>query len=407
MYYVGIDWADQKHDIALLDNNGTVIVKPFTIKKSPEGFAQLVDKLRRLSPDPVDFKIGIETPFNLLVDFLVDLGYAVFALFPGAMKSFRKRYRASSARDDRFDALVVADVLRTDKACWRRIDFGSEPVREIRLVVRDHHFLVSAHIAFCNSLRSTLKEYYPEYVQFFSNVACASSLAFLVAYPDFAAAQKLAREQLADFFKEHHFRRSKTVNTIYELLHRPHLRVPEALVRVKKRKALVCAKNLVALQAELDQYTARLKEIVEQHPDGQLFLSYPGVSSATAARLLALFGDNRQLYLDVDELRALAGTCPVTEKSGGFSVTYYRRACNKFYRDAIHHLAFSSLRQASWAMAYYRKHRAMGKTHSHALRCLANIHLRLLFAMWKSKTAYDENLFLAQKTRHQIVNQQI
>lgn len=406
MHYVGIDWADQKHDVTILDHDGMMVTKNLTIKKNLVGFEQLLDKLRALTDDPQDLKIGIETPHDLLVDFLVDQGYSVFAMFPGAMKSFRKRYRSSGARDDQFDSFVLADVLRTDKACWRQVDFGSELIREIRLLTRDHHFLLAYHVALCNSLRSTLKAYYPEYIHFFADVACPTSLAFLLAYPDFNVASKLSRQQVADFFKEQHLRNGKIAHKIYELLHQKPLKVPQALIRAKQRKAIACAKELLVLTAELEQYTHRLQELVAQHPDGQLFLSYPGVSYVTAARLLALFGDNRKRYTHISELQGLTGTCPVTEKSGeDLRLIHYRQACNKFYRDVMRNLAFSSLRKAQWAMAYYQKHRAMGKTHSHALRCLANLHLRILFAMWKSRTCYDENIFLAQKARHLIANQ--
>jgi transposase len=413
MYYVGIDWADQKYDITIVDRHGTIISQNMTIKKNAAGFEQLLDKLRQLSADPQQVQIGIETPNNLVVDFLVDMGYAVLALFPGAMKSLRKRYRTSGARDDQFDAFVIADTLRTDQASpkavsiWRAVDFGSEWVREMRLLARDHHDLIAEQVRLRNSLRSTLKEYYPEYIQFFTDVACTTSLAFLQAYPDFNTASQLTRQQLTDFFKEHHWRRRQTINSIYERLHGKHLQVPAALSSTKKHKALACVKRLQFLAADIEQYARRLKALVEQHPDGQIFLSYPGVSYITAARLLALFGDNRALYANVTELQGRTGTCPVTEKTGDdYKIIYFRRACNKFYRDVMQLLAFSSLRFAAWAKAFYQKHRAQGKTHSHALRCLANLHLRLLFAMWKNKTRYDENHFLAQRARHLIANRQ-
>jgi transposase len=412
MYYLGIDWADQKYDVMIVDHNGAIVVEKLAIKKNPAGFEQLLDRLRQLSDDPQHFKIGIETPNNLIVDFLVDLGYAVFALFPGAMKSLRQRYRTTGARDDQFDAFVIADSLRTAQASpqaaavWRAVDFGSERARQLRVLTRDHHDWVAEHVRLSNSLRSTLKEYYPEYIRFFADVTCPSSLAFLQAYPDFAVARQLTRQQLTDFFKEHHCCRRQQLDNIYEILHRQPLNVPAVLVDTKKRKALACVKRLLLLAADIDAYTQLLKELVEQHPDGQIFLSYPGVSHVTAARLVALFGDNRALYANVSELQGRTGTCPVTEKSGDFSITYFRRACNKFYRDVMQLLAFSSLRVAAWAKAFYQKHRVQGHTHSHALRCLANLHLRLLFAMWKNKTRYDENFFLAQRARHLIANHQ-
>jgi transposase len=401
MYYVGIDWADQKHDGMILDHTGRVIFGPWSIKKNHAGFEQMADHLRNLSQDPEEFKIGLETPHNLLVEFLVDLDYPVYALFPGSMKSFRKRYRPSGARDDAFDAFVLADVLRTDSACWRKVDFGSDIIRETRLLVRDHHHLGHLQIDLSNSLRATLKSYYPEYIHFFSNVACPSSLAFLVAYPDLDSARKLSPQALRDFFKEHNLHNNRLINQIYTRLQQSPLRVAPTVVRAKTLKAMASAKQLIVLAHQIKPYTQRLEALVQKHPDGEIFLSYPGVSYVMAARLMALFGDNRERYLHVNELQALAGTCPVTEQSGKrFRVVYYRTACNKFYRDIMHNLAFSSLKAAPWAMAYYKHHRTLGKNHNHTLRCLGNLHLRILFAMWKHRELYDENIFLAQRARH-------
>jgi hypothetical protein len=407
MYYVGIDWADQKHDITILDHDGNVVVKGLTIRKNYAGFEQLLARLQSLSDRPQDFKIGIETPHNLLVDFLYDHGYAVFTLFPGAMRSFRIRYRASGARDDVFDAFVLANVVRNDPLCWRPVEFGSEVIREIRLLVRDQHALQQVYVLWNNSLRSALKDYYPEYIHFFNDVACPTSLEFLDSYPTFESARHLSQEQLTRFFHKQHFYNRKRVNKIYDLLQQKHLHVAPVLIRAREFKALMCAENLKRVAKDLHLYELRLKELVEDHPDGQLFMSFPGVSYLTAARLLAMFGENRDLYSDVSPLQGMAGTCPVTDRTGENrrGPIYFRRQCNKLYRDISHNLAFSSLRQATWALVYYRHHRARGKTHSHALRCLANLNLRILFAMWKTRTHYQEQIYLAQKARHGLTNQ--
>lgn len=403
MYHVGIDWADQKHDVTIVDQQGNVVCKNLTISKNHHGFNKLIDMLRGISVEPGDFKIGIETPHNLLVDFLLESGYAVYAIFPGNMKSFRKRYRPSGARDDAFDSFVLADVLRTDTACWRQVDFGSDLVRQIRVMARDQHHLVDLQTLLINSLQAALKEYYPEYLTFFSKTACKSSMAFLTKYPDFQSAAHLTFQQLCDFFKEQHFYKNKAILKIYEVLQQPNLNAQKPLFAAKRLKALVCVENLVQIASSLQKYDTALKNLVTEHPDGEIFLSYPGVGYRNAARLLAIFGDNRTLYKTPSELQTLVGTCPVTEKSGkSVRKIYFRRACNKFYRDTMHQVAFASVKYMPWAKAYYQKHRAKGKTHSHTLRCLANNHLKILFAMWKNKICYNENLFLAQKARNEL-----
>lgn len=406
MYFVGIDWADQKHDIAIVDDTGHVVTKPFTIKKSQQGFLSLLDQLWKLSMDKKQFKIGIETPYNILVDFLVDSNYPVFSIFPGSMKSFRKRYRTSGARDDHFDAFVLANTLRTDNACWRKVDFGSDLIREIRILVRDHHLWIAKQTAIVNALRSTLKEYYPEYIHFFADIACACSLVFLKTYPDFHSARQLSLDQLNRFFKEHGHRKPKRIYKMYQILQQDHLNVNPVVISVKKRQAVALVDQLMLLIKNIKDYTTQIQQLLYQHPDHHIFLSYPGTGEILAARLLALFGDNRDLYHDAAELQAMAGTCPVTEKSGkNIHVVYFRRSCNKFYRYVMHQLAFSSITKADWAMVYYKKHRALNKKNAHALRCLANLHLKILFAMWKNKTVYNENIFLAQKSRNLLATE--
>jgi hypothetical protein len=409
MYYVGIDWADQKYDILIIDQNAQIVGKPMVIPKNQKGFDELLQQLRRLSADPQQIKIGIETPQNLLVDFLIDFNYPVFSIFPGSMPSFRKRFRASFARDDLFDAYVLAHVRRTDNDCWRPVDLGSDPIREIKILVRDHHLLIGDQTALTNRFRSTIKAYYPEYIHFFADVACPSSLAFLQAFPDFDSSSQLSFEQLIDFFKQQHYYQTKRIEKIFKRLHQPHIFVKPGVVRTRSLKALITAEQLTQIMHPLKRYETQIEQLFVEHPDHQIYLSYPGVGTILGARLLTMFGDNRQRYADVSELQAFVGSCPVTEKTGGDNtrLVYFRRAGDKFYRDTIYQLAFSSLTKAKWALNYYQEHRRRNHSHAHALRCLAHIHLRILFAMWKNRTEYDENHFLAQRARYYMQTKKI
>jgi transposase len=407
MYYVGIDWADQKYDIVILDDQGHRALKYFTIPKSHDGFYNFLDRLRKLSLEPRQIIFGIETANNILVDFLFDLGYQIFWIQPGKMDSYRKRYRLSGARDDEFDAFVIANVLRTDRDYIRNIDFGSKIVREIRILVRDHHQLIEEQTALKNSFRATVKEYYPECVHFFKNIACPSSLAFLKAYPTFMDAKGLNKNQLTSFFKELGLvNYNAKVTKIYNITQQYYLTAAPVVIETKKFKALRLIEKLTTINNDIALYREKIKETLYQHPDHEFFLSYPGVADILAARLIAMFGDNRDLFQTANEIQTLAGCCPVTEKTGkNTKIIYFRRSCNKFHRDTSHNLAFSSLTKSNWALNYYKKHRNDGKTNAHALRCLANHHIKILFAMWKNKSKYDENIFLAQKLRNIIANE--
>lgn len=410
MYYTGIDWADQKYDLVILNDNGTYVYPIFEIDKSDEGFNELLGKLRKLSPNPDDFKIGIETPQNLLVDSLLMWGYPVFSIHPSSMKSFRRRYRPTNARDDKYDAYVLADVVRTDEACWKKVERGSKLTHYITMLVLDHYHLIQKYTAAHNTFKQTLKEYYPEYIHFFKDVSCPASLQFLTSYPSFDAAKQLDQQQLINFFKEQHLFNQKRVSNIYRILQHSHIDVPQAIISSKTLTALAYTKQLTVLNSCLDEYEQQIKTAIAKHPDTELFMSFPAVAEITAARLIALFGDNRRLYHDASLIQTKAGTCPVTEITGYdkkrnqcHKIIYFRQGCHKIYRSFVHRMAFSSLTQSQWCRDYYDNHRQMGHDHHHSLRCLANVLLKILFAMWKNNTMYDENIFLAQKTKH-IIN---
>jgi transposase len=407
MYYIGIDWADHKYDVVVLDDNGNHACPNFEIDKTADDFDRFVKKLNHLSSKTADFKICIETPHNLIVDFLLDKNYPVFLLPPSSMKSFRKRYRTTNARDDHYDAFVIADVARTDKTCCKIIEHPSSLTRQITELVFDHHRIVDRKVAIHNAFKQTLKSYFPEYLYLFSDISCQSSIAFFQQHPTIDSARRQSQQQLVDFFKTRHYFRKNSIQKMYRILQSNYLKVDQQIIRIKSARALFYAGLLDMFNVQFNECFNNIKQRLDIHPDADIFRSFPGVADLSAARLIALFKDNRDLYHTPFPFQAKAGTCPVTEVTGHdkkrkkiHKVVYFRKGCNKVYRDFVQLIAFSSITKSEWCNQYYRQHRKKGQSHSQALRCLANTQLRILFAMWKKRIPYDENIYLAQKLRH-------
>ena len=196
------------------------------------------------------------------------------------------------------------------------------------------------------------------------------------------------------------------VTKIYNILQHNQLTAAAVVVDTKKFNAFRLIDKLTNINNDIALYIDQIREMLYQHPDHEFSLSYPGVADILAARLIVMFGDNRDLFQTANEIQTLAGCCPVTEKTAKKTkIVYFRRSCNKFHRDTLHNLAFSSLTKSDWALNYYQKHRNAGKKNAHALRCLANLHIKILFAMWKNNSKYNENIFLAQKSRIVIANE--
>jgi len=148
------------------------------------------------------------------------------------------------------------------------------------------------------------------------------------------------------------------------------------------------------------QYDEEITRLFSSHPDSAIFASLPGAGKRLAPRLLAGWGEDRGRYDNAAAVQALAGTSPVLYQSGKYRFARCRRACVKFLRRALHFFAYESVRLVSWARTYYVQKRAAGKSHQEAVRALANIWVRIIFAMWLKGETYNEAVFLAAKARH-------
>src|SRR6478609_4224306 len=148
MLFVGDDWAEDHHDVELVDERGKVLTK----KRFPEGLAG-VTRLHALIaehlPDPdgvsdptVEVVVGIETERGPWVASLIAAGYTVYAVNPRSAARYRERHSTSGAKSDAGDAHVLAEMVRLDRAAHRPVA-GDSPLAEgIKLAARAHQGLV-------------------------------------------------------------------------------------------------------------------------------------------------------------------------------------------------------------------------------------------------------------------------
>jgi transposase len=404
MYSVGIDWADTKFDVCILDPAGEVLLT-LTVKKTVEGFLDVLDRFRTLAASVAEFQCLIETPHSPLVDFLIHHGYAVFHINPKTLDACRARYTVSQAKSDAFDAYVLADVMRTDRRAPHPICLGSELSREIALLTADLRGLIMTKSALEQTLLATLKEYYPLFVGLFRDTLCPTALAFLQHYPTYALARQVAEDDLRVFFKEHGYSVSQHIHAIFVTLQGEQIPIEPVVVRTKSRKAQALVVQIQQLLQTIREYEAEIWRLVNRHPDKDVFDSLPGAGTRLTPELLGAFGDNRDRFQTYQEVQQYAGSAPVTVRSGNYVSVRFRTACHKRFRTTLQQFAFSSLKECVWANSYYTHLKARGKTHQHALRCVANKWVKIIFTMWKTHTPYDEEKHLAQMTRQRLAAQ--
>lgn len=390
MVFCGIDWAEDHHDVCLVDETGGVLWRR-RIAHDPSGVAELQAAIERHEPDPRNVLVAIETGRGLLVGALVEAGYLVYPINPKAAERYRDRRKPAGGKNDRLDAAVLADALRTDRASLRALLPDSDLGREIATLARDHAALVRDHTRLRNKLRSALLEYFPAAPAAFT-LDADSTLRFLARYPTPEAAAKVSVSQLARFLKAQGANRNATAKAeaAVAALRAPALRAAPEVARAKARLVEALCTQLLALRPTLDEYERELGRLLKAHPEGEILLSLPGLGVTLASRVLAGTGDNPQRFRSAAGLCAYAGTAPIVIQSGKRAVVKARAACPKHFRDATQQWADRARRWSPWAAEFYRRHRSRGHNHNESLRALANRLLELLFDLRRSRRRYDE-----------------
>jgi transposase len=397
MWYVGLDWADTHHDVVMLDEAGSRVGER-RFAHSPQGLNDLKQYLLSIATSSEQVACIVETNHGLLIAFLLEAGFPVYPVNPKTTNQLRK---AAGAKTDRIDAYLLAKTGRFDLAELRRLEAESPAVQELKTLTRDQDALIQTQTRLVNQLTACLKEYYPAALHLFSKLQQRSTLLFLQAYPTPQAAQAASVDELLTSLRRaKHTNPKAAARKIFEELHRPQLVAPEVVVRAKSRLMLSLVKQLLVVVEEIAAYEKAIDTRFLSHRDHELWRSLPGVGKRLAPRLLAEWGEDRSRYADANSVQALAGTAPVPFESGNYAKAHKRFACCKPLRNALHQFAWQSTQQEGWAREYYQRKRTQGKTHSMAIRALANIWVRIIYRMWLNQTCYHRETFEAAQRAH-------
>jgi transposase len=387
-YFCGIDWASDHHDVCVLDASGQVCSR-FRVSHDAEGLATLCARLRRFS-EPAQLGIGLERPSGLLVDFLVEEGFRVCPIHPNQLKATRPRYHASPAKSDGEDAYIAGDMLRTDGHRFPALRAPSDSTRALRAAVRTRDDLVRTRVQLTNQLRALLESFWPGPLALFCELSSAISLAFLESYPTPQSAARLGEGRMSRFLTQHGYSGRKPAAQLLERLR------SAAPGRTGPLQEATCGKLVLNLVRVLGTLVAQIREteklIAQQlasHEDGGWLVSFPRIGETNAAQIFAELGDDRKRYTSEEHLAAEAGVTPVTKESGRSRGVSFRYGCNKRLRNALTTWADNSRHASAWAADMYRRARARGCSHAHAVRILARAWLRVLWRCWQDQTSYD------------------
>jgi transposase len=386
LLYAGIDWASRTHAVGVVDDQGRIRAR-FEVPNTGKGFGGLIRRLLKLQVTGV----AIERSDGPLVEAMLDAGLRVVVITPRQVKALRSRYGAAGAKSDAADALLLADVLRTDRHRLQPLVPDSDATIVLRALSRTRKDLQKARVALCNQLTAQLERCFPGAVGLFADLHSATAIAFLRRYPTSQAAAELTQATLTAFLRRIHYCGHTPITVLLARL----TTAPVAAISPDQAAGrAVCVQALVdAIQAchnRERELEAEIIERLEVHADQQIFTSLPKAGHGVrAAALLSEIGDVRARFPDEEALAAPAGVAPVTRASGKLPSVGFRWACDKKLRNAVIDFADDSRHASPWAASIYAQALQRTRRHPQAVRILARAWIRVIWRIWQDHTTYD------------------
>jgi len=396
--YVGVDWASEAHQVAIVDAACDLRIQE-RVPHTGADLTQLAEELgHRAGGEPGRVAVAIEVPRGPVVETLLERGLHVYALNPKPLDRFRDRYSMAGAKDDRRDARVLAEALRTDRPAFRRLQIDEPAVIRLRELARLDAELQQERTRLANRLREQLQRFYPQLLAFCPAADEPWLWTLLDLAPTPAAGRRVSPAQLGRVLRTHRIRRL-TADALHAQLQTPALRVApgtaeaasEYLALLLPRLRLVHAQHR-ACEQRLDRVLAELAEPAPgqptEHRDVTILRSLPGVGRGVAATMLA---EATPLLATRDShgLRTQMGLAPVTRQSGKHVEVSMRYACNQRLRYAAYHWGRTSVQCDPHSRAHYAQLRQRGHAHARALRGVVDRLLRVLVVMLETRTPYD------------------
>jgi transposase len=391
----GVDWAQDHHDIAIVDTDGRLLAKR-RIPESIAGFAELADMLAKAGDSPGDpIPVAIETPRGLLVAVLRASGRPVYPINPMSVARYRERTSMSGKKSDHGDAVTLANILRTDADQHRRLPADTELAQSITVLARAHQDATWRRTRASNELRSVLREYFPGFLYTFADrpggISSPEARAILAIAPTPAKGARLTKPQIVAALRRAGRHRGLTslAAAIQQRLRTPqphHPAVVEDAFGIQVAAVLATLDVECASVERLGEATAAA---FSRHPDHQIITSFVGLGDLTGARLLAEIGDDRTRFADARALKAFAGSAPVTKASGRSIRITHRHVKNNRLAAVGFVWAFVASGCQGPTRAHYLARRDHGDRHAAALRHLYNRMLGQLYHCLQTGQTYD------------------
>ncbi len=393
--FIGIDWADQKHDIYVIDRHGKGFHRE--LEHSPENIDAWVGEMLKLAGgQPIAIMLE-QSRGALIYALMFREDVLLYPVNPKQLARYRESY-PGGGKNDPTDAMYLARMLCeriTTLTAWQPDD---ENTRLLAHLSQQRRKIVDGQTKLRQQLTALLKSYFPVVLELFGkDHQLPLLLSVLCRWPDPRKLRRADRRLIRRVVSDHSTRNEEQQNEIIERIRSAQLLTrDDAQITPSAMTVELLAKQIQQAQKTIKEFDAKIAQAMKRHPDAHLFTSLRGAGSALAPRLLCAFGSQRDRWEDAESVASFSGIAPVTRKSGKSRGVRRRFACPKFLRQTFHEFADRARQYCPWSKARYRMLRDRGMKHHAALRKIARSWIRILFRVWKTRVPFDCDRYIAK-----------
>ena len=391
--FVGIDWADDKHDICLQDL-ATNKREFSVIEHKPKNIDTWANNLKKRFGGPI--AVAVELSKGPIVYALLKYDFIVLIpVNPTTLAKYRTAFKPSRSKDDPTDAELALELMLRYPEKFIPLKPQSTNMRKLMYLVEQRRKLVDEKQRAVNQTIDTLKQYFPQAVEWFPTKDSRIFCRFMTRWPTLQQAQRAHKETLEDFFRSNYIRDTqkiaKRVNAIKEAM---PLTEDEAVIDTHSLFMTALLERIICAMKHIKLFDHKIAELMKILPDAELFTGLLGAGACLSARLLSAFGEQRDRFTSAQQLQQYAGIAPVTQRSGKKSWVHWRWQCPKFVRQTFIEWASHSIYSSYWAKIFYLKKRELGSSHQAAVRALAFKWIRIVYRCWQDRKPYNEVRYL-------------
>jgi transposase len=398
-WFAGVDWGSEKHQACVVDAQGRIVGER-EFPHGGTGLAELGDWLLAIAGAAGTVAVAIEVPHGPVVDSLVDRGFAVHAINPKQLDRLRDRFSVAGAKDDRRDAYVLGDSVRTDRRLFRRLHVADPRLIELRAWSRLAEELKEERVRLSNRIGQQLWRYYPQMQKLTDDLAAPWFLELWTIAPTPAKAHQLRKPTVELILKQHRIRRVDA-DTVLRTLREPAIKVADGVTEAASIHLRSLIARLRVVNRELREAELKLDKLCMiigeseatsgdclRRQDVLILRSMPGIGRINLAALLCE-ASGPLGSRDHQALRTLCGAAPVTKQSGKSRVVVMRYAAHARLRNTVYHWARVAAQCDPKCRARYAALRQRGHSHGRALRSVADRLLALACVLLQRQTLFD------------------